>query len=129
MRASRASTPFQPDETRSTSKREIVDARVALGQQVALDAFEPPDDLVHEPANLGEVARHGLCLVADRFADAGRAASLRARAAAAASDSTCSRARVRSASSAAPSARCSTRSFARSTTPSSMSGKGTVGAG
>jgi len=50
-------------------------------------------------------------------------------AAAAASASTCSRARVRRLSRAAPSARCPTRSCARSTTLSSMSGNGTVGIG
>ena len=53
-------------------EREIVDTRVAVGQQIAVDPFELPDDAVHEPANLGEVARHGLCLVADRIADAAR---------------------------------------------------------
>jgi S-adenosylmethionine:tRNA ribosyltransferase-isomerase len=53
-------------------EREIVDTRIAVGQQFAVDPFELPDDTVHEPANLGEVARHGLCLVADRIADAAR---------------------------------------------------------
>src|SRR6185312_6448100 len=53
-------------------EREIVDTRIAVGQQIAVDPFELPDDAVHEPANLGEVARHGLRLVADRVADAAR---------------------------------------------------------
>ena len=53
-------------------EREIVDTRIAVGQQFAVDPFELSDDTVHEPANLGEVARHGLCLVADRIADAAR---------------------------------------------------------
>jgi S-adenosylmethionine:tRNA ribosyltransferase-isomerase len=38
-------------------KREVVDARVALGEQVALDALEPADHLVQEAAHLGEVTR------------------------------------------------------------------------
>jgi S-adenosylmethionine:tRNA ribosyltransferase-isomerase len=53
-------------------EREIVDTRVAVRRQIAVDPFELPNDAVHEPANLGEVARHRLCLVADRIADAAR---------------------------------------------------------
>ena len=55
--SSRASTPFQPDETRSTSRREVVDARVPLGEDVALEPLEPADRLVQQAADLGEVAR------------------------------------------------------------------------
>lgn len=35
---------------------EVVDARVPLGEEVALDALEPADQLVHQAAHLGEVA-------------------------------------------------------------------------
>jgi S-adenosylmethionine:tRNA ribosyltransferase-isomerase len=50
-------------------ERQIVDARVPLGEQVAVDALEPADEAVHQPANLGEVAAHRLGLVAHRIAD------------------------------------------------------------
>ena len=40
-------------------ERKIVDARVALREKVALEAFEPPDRLVQQAADLGDVARHG----------------------------------------------------------------------
>ncbi len=36
---------------------EVVDARVPLGEEVALDALEAADQLVHQAADLGEVAR------------------------------------------------------------------------
>ena len=36
-------------------EREVVDARVPLGEEVALDPLEPADDLVHQAAHLGEV--------------------------------------------------------------------------
>ena len=38
-------------------EREIVDARVPLGEQVALDVLEPADHLVQETAHLGDVPR------------------------------------------------------------------------
>ena len=50
---------------------EIVDARVALGEQVSLQTLEAPDDLVHQPTDLGEVATDRPRLVADRLPDAG----------------------------------------------------------
>ena len=37
-------------------KPEVVDARVPLGEQVALDPLQAADDLIHQPANLGEMA-------------------------------------------------------------------------
>jgi len=44
-------------------QREVVDAGVPLREQVPLDALESPDDLVHQAADLGEVAtdRRHLC--------------------------------------------------------------------
>ena len=55
---------------------EIVDARVPLREEVALDAFEPADDLVHQAADLGEVPADGADLLAQavlqRFADPAR---------------------------------------------------------
>jgi S-adenosylmethionine:tRNA ribosyltransferase-isomerase len=51
---------------------EVVDARVALGQEIALETLEAADHLVREPADLGEVAADRLRLVAHRFSDAGR---------------------------------------------------------
>ena len=72
---------FQPDVTRSTSSAEVVDARVALGEDVALEPLEPAEHLVHEPANLGELPRRRACasaatLPADRGADLLRQACL-----------------------------------------------------
>ena len=55
---------------------EVVDAGVALCKQVALDPLEPADQLIHEPANLCEVAAHredlGAQPVLDGVADAAR---------------------------------------------------------
>ena len=39
-----------------------------LGQHPALERLEPPDDVVHQPANLGELARDGQRLGADAVA-------------------------------------------------------------
>ena len=39
-------------------QREVVDASMTLGEQLAFESLEPPDRLVQEPANLGDVARH-----------------------------------------------------------------------
>ena len=36
-------------------QREVVDARVPLGEHVAFEPLEPPDHLVEQPADLGEV--------------------------------------------------------------------------
>ena len=62
---------FPPGCDEVDEQGEIVDARIALGEEVALDAFEAPDDLVHEPTDLGQIASDRLRLVADRFPDAG----------------------------------------------------------
>jgi S-adenosylmethionine:tRNA ribosyltransferase-isomerase len=51
---------------------EVVHASVALAEQIGLESFDPADDLVHQPTHLGEVARDGLRLVADRVVDPGR---------------------------------------------------------
>jgi S-adenosylmethionine:tRNA ribosyltransferase-isomerase len=50
---------------------EIVDSRVALGEQIAVDLLETADDLVHEASDLGEIASDGLRLVAHRLAHTG----------------------------------------------------------
>ena len=76
MRASRSvdAAPAGRDEV--DEEREVVDARVPLGEQVALDALEPAEQLVHQAAHLGEVARDRQDLraeaVLDRVADACR---------------------------------------------------------
>jgi len=55
-------------------QRKVVDARVALREQIGLDALEPAEELVHQAAHLGEVAgdRQHLCTeaVLHRVADA-----------------------------------------------------------
>jgi S-adenosylmethionine:tRNA ribosyltransferase-isomerase len=51
-------------------EREIVHAGIPLRKQVAVDAFQTADDLVHQAADLGEVAPHRLRFVAHRVADA-----------------------------------------------------------
>ena len=63
---------FPPRRDEVDEQGKIVDARITLGEEIALDAFQAPDDLVHEPADLGEIASDRLCLAADRFADARR---------------------------------------------------------
>jgi S-adenosylmethionine:tRNA ribosyltransferase-isomerase len=60
--------PARRDEIDEQS--EVVDACVPVGEQVAVDSFEAADDLVHQPADLGEIPADGLRLVADRLADA-----------------------------------------------------------
>src|SRR6266498_3065470 len=37
-------------------QRQVVDARMPLGEQIAFEPFEAPQHLVHETARLGEVA-------------------------------------------------------------------------
>ena len=56
--SSRASTPFQPGRDEVDEQREVVDARVTLGEQVALEPLEPPNRLVQQAADLGDVTRH-----------------------------------------------------------------------
>ena len=48
------SAPAGGDEV--DEQGEVVDACVALGQEVAFDALEPADQLIHQAAHLGEVA-------------------------------------------------------------------------
>ena len=55
--------------TRSTNSAEVVDARVALGEHVALEPLEPPDHLIHQPAHLGELARDRPGLRSDAVLD------------------------------------------------------------
>lgn len=52
-------------------ERQVVDARVPLCEQVALQAFEPADRLVQEPSNLRHVAADGEDLGAQAFANRG----------------------------------------------------------
>jgi len=56
-------------------EREVVDAGMALGEHVAFQPLEPPDELVHQPPHLGEVAGDREHLLAQavlhRIADAG----------------------------------------------------------
>ena len=63
--------PARRDEV--DDEREVLDARPALGGDVALEALEPPDDLRREPSHLGDVARDGQDLgphaVLDRAAE------------------------------------------------------------
>ena len=47
--------PPRSDEV--DEEREVVDAGVALREDVALDALEAANHLVHQPSDLGEVAR------------------------------------------------------------------------
>ena len=49
--------PARADEV--DEQCEIVDARVALGEQVAFEPLEAADRLVHQPPHLGEMARDG----------------------------------------------------------------------
>ncbi len=55
--------PARADEV--DEQCEIVDARVALGEQVAFEPLEAADCLVHQPPHLGEVARDGNHLLAE----------------------------------------------------------------
>jgi len=57
---------------------EVVDPRVPLGEEVALDPLEPPDRLVEQAADLGDVARDGKHLGTETVVD-GRADALRER--------------------------------------------------
>jgi len=77
MRASLCRRPSSRLRRDTTKQYEVVDARVALAEQSALQAFESTEDLVHQPADFGEVASDRLRLVAHRFADARRSVSSR----------------------------------------------------
>ena len=69
MRPSRARCALEAREPRVDAapagadevdeKREVVDARVALGEEIALDPLESADRLVQQAADLGDVARDG----------------------------------------------------------------------
>jgi S-adenosylmethionine:tRNA ribosyltransferase-isomerase len=50
-------------------EREIVDAGVAIDEEVAFQSFEAADDLIHQAAHLGKVSRHRLRLLTERLAD------------------------------------------------------------
>ena len=50
-------------------EREVVDARMPLGEQIALEPLEPPDRLVQEAADLCDVARDGQDLGAEAVAN------------------------------------------------------------
>jgi hypothetical protein len=52
-------------------QRQVVDAGMPLAELVSLDALEPPDHLVHQPAHLGEVAGDGQHLLAEPVLDCG----------------------------------------------------------
>ena len=52
--------PRQPDRDQLHEEREILDARLALGQEVALETLEPADGLPGEAANLGEMRATGM---------------------------------------------------------------------
>ena len=60
---------FPPRRDEVDEQGKIVDACIALGEEVAFDALKAPDHLVHEPANLGKVASDRLRLATERFAD------------------------------------------------------------
>jgi S-adenosylmethionine:tRNA ribosyltransferase-isomerase len=53
---------------------EVVDARVAIGERIRLERFHPPDHLIHQSADLREVASDRDDLLAQSFLDAIREA-------------------------------------------------------
>ena len=53
-------------------EREVVDAGVALGEELSLEAFEPPDRLVQQAAYLGDVTGDGQHLGPQAVANGGR---------------------------------------------------------
>ena len=77
----RRSPPAGADEV--DEQREIVDARMALGEKLTLDPLETPDGLVEQASHLGDMAGDGEHLgaqpVADCDADLCRNRRLRAR--------------------------------------------------
>ena len=48
---------------------EVVDARVPFGEDIALEALEPAEQLVHQAAHLGELPADRACLGRDTFLD------------------------------------------------------------
>ena len=48
---------------------EVVDARMSLREHVALEPLEPAEQLVHQPAHLGELAADRAGLGGDTFLD------------------------------------------------------------
>ncbi len=62
-------TPSGGDEV--DQKGEVVDTRMPLGEQIALEPLETADGGVHEPPDLGDVARDGENLDAKAVADSG----------------------------------------------------------
>ena len=64
IRSRRRSTPCQPDEIEVDEERQVVEARVPLGDQLLLEPLEPPDRVVEQPLDLAEVPRHGKHLAA-----------------------------------------------------------------
>jgi S-adenosylmethionine:tRNA ribosyltransferase-isomerase len=61
--------PARGDEV--DEQRKIVDTCAPLAEEVAFDVLEAADDLVHQAADLGEVARDRLGLLAHGFSDTG----------------------------------------------------------
>ena len=61
--------PARGDEV--DEEAEVVDACVALGQHVALEPLEPPEHLVHEAANLGQLPGDRARLAGDALLDRG----------------------------------------------------------
>ena len=64
--------PFPAGRDEIDEQGEIVDARVPFGEAVRLEPFESSQHLVHQAADLGEVARDRLRLFAECVAHAGR---------------------------------------------------------
>ena len=59
--------PSRADEV--DEEREVVDARVAFREKLSFDPLQPPDRLVEEPPNLGDVPRDRQHLRAEPVAD------------------------------------------------------------
>src|SRR5262249_37502931 len=55
-------------------ERQVVDARMPVGERVRLERLHPADDLVHQAADLGEVPPHRDDLLAEPFLNAFREA-------------------------------------------------------
>ena len=126
--------PARRDEV--DEQREVVDARVPLGEQVALEPLEPADRLVQQAADLGEVratgstsARRPSWTAAPIFSGSVPSSS----AAASASASICVRARSSAASSSAgatrPDAASAIRALARSSAARPRGARATLAVG
>lgn len=61
--------PFPAGAHEVDEEREIVHACMALGEQLALEALEPPDRLVEQATDLGDVSRDGEDLGPEPIAD------------------------------------------------------------